>query len=150
MSDALLVGYITGRRPRLEDLFQGACPHGDRLLGNGSWTAKTPAQVEIYIEGQTRKYFVIDGNLWNDEVEHGPLNNRGWVSQERYLARRIAHFGESQLAWECREWRALEMFPNGLPRWLGVPRAKFEHTIAATERASQSTQAQAVELATVW
>ena len=94
---------------------------GDRLLGKGSWASKLPSQIEIDFENFSRKYFVIDGDLWDDEVEYGPLNDRGWVYQERYLARRVAHFGQSQLGWECREWRALEMFLDGLHRSLRAP-----------------------------
>jgi hypothetical protein len=30
-----------------------------------------------------------------------PLLNRGWVYQERLLARRVLHFGPQKLIWEC-------------------------------------------------
>jgi hypothetical protein len=32
-----------------------------------------------------------------------PLHERGWVFQERMLSRRIVHFMEQELWWECRE-----------------------------------------------
>ena len=35
------------------------------------------------------------------EMEYGPLNQRGWVFQERVLSRRILHFMPAQLYWEC-------------------------------------------------
>ncbi|KAI8628517.1 HET-domain-containing protein [Xylariaceae sp. FL1651] len=123
---------------------------GDRLLGKSSWASKLPSQIEIDFEHVSRKYFVIDGSLWDNEVDNGPLNDRGWVFQERYLARRVAHFGESQLAWECREWRALEMFPGGLPQSLGVSATKHECATATTEPTSRSTKLQVSKFAIEW
>jgi hypothetical protein len=35
--------------------------------------------------------------------ENTPLLDRGWVYQERMLSRRVLHFGESELHWECLE-----------------------------------------------
>ncbi|KAF4865093.1 Proline-rich receptor-like protein kinase PERK9 [Colletotrichum siamense] len=35
------------------------------------------------------------------DVEESALNQRGWVLQERALARRIIHFTSSQVYWEC-------------------------------------------------
>jgi hypothetical protein len=123
---------------------------GDRLLGKSSWASKLPSQIEIDFENISRKYFVIDGDLWDDEVNYGPLNERGWVFQERYLARRVVHFGQSQLAWECREWRALEMFPDGLPQSLRVSQTKHECTTATTEPISRSTELQDLKFAKEW
>ena len=37
-----------------------------------------------------------------DPLRKSPLNRRGWVVQERLLARRIIHFAEDQLFWECQ------------------------------------------------
>ncbi|KAI0169812.1 heterokaryon incompatibility protein-domain-containing protein [Hypoxylon sp. FL1284] len=37
-----------------------------------------------------------------------PLSHRAWCLQERYLARRILHYGSQQLFWECGEIRAAE------------------------------------------
>jgi hypothetical protein len=120
------------------------------LLGKSSWASRVPSQIELDFEGLPRKYLLIDGELWEDEVDNGPLNNRGWVFQERYLARRVAHFGESQLAWECRERRALEVFPDGLPPSLGVPNQKHECNVAMAEAPSHSNKLQDVEFAKDW
>ena len=123
---------------------------GDRLLGRSSWASKVPSQIEVDVQGLLRKYFVIDGSLWGDEVDRGPLNQRGWVLQERFLARRVAHFGQSQLAWECGELRALEMFPKGLPVPLGIRNAKLEYTMAVTEPITQAPMLQALDFAIKW
>lgn len=61
---------------------------------------------------------VLDNNLWEDLITRAPLNERGWVLQERILAPRTLHFAENQLAWECRTMEACEMYPDRLPRHL--------------------------------
>ncbi|KAI1450271.1 heterokaryon incompatibility protein-domain-containing protein [Annulohypoxylon stygium] len=48
-----------------------------------------------------------------DEIEKAPLNKRGWVVQERYLARRQLSFAKRQAHWECRELIANEERPTG-------------------------------------
>ncbi|KAI0910598.1 heterokaryon incompatibility protein-domain-containing protein [Ustulina deusta] len=37
-----------------------------------------------------------------------PLSSRAWCLQERYLARRVLHYGMQQMIWECGEHRAAE------------------------------------------
>lgn len=37
------------------------------------------------------------------DIVHGSLNKRGWVLQERVLARRTIYFSETQTYWECGE-----------------------------------------------
>jgi Heterokaryon incompatibility protein (HET) len=88
-----------------ETLFQ---PH--------TWDGITPSEIELEINGGPRTYFVLDGRLWDNEIHDGPLNGRGWVYQERFLARRVVHFGRRQVGWECRELDALEMLPKGIPQ----------------------------------
>ncbi|KAL5590116.1 hypothetical protein FOVSG1_011983 [Fusarium oxysporum f. sp. vasinfectum] len=56
-----------------------------------------------------------DNELWDDDIENAPLQSRGWVFQERFLSPRILHFAERQIAWECGEISALEMFPKRVP-----------------------------------
>ncbi|SPO01872.1 uncharacterized protein DNG_04545 [Cephalotrichum gorgonifer] len=97
----------------------------ESLLDKSCWAAKHPTQIQLdNADGSPREYSIIDGDLWEDEIEQAPLNSRGWVFQERYLARRIVHFGVTQLGWECRQSRALGMLPHGLPASLGVPSSK--------------------------
>ena len=38
---------------------------------------------------------------FDDEVTKGDLNSRAWCLQARALSRRILHFGQDQLFWEC-------------------------------------------------
>ncbi|KAG5655132.1 hypothetical protein KAF25_001905 [Fusarium avenaceum] len=67
------------------------------------------------IKRRFRKAWIVDQDVWEDEIEQGPLQSRGWVFQERFLSPRILHFAERQLAWECHQTSALEMFPSRVP-----------------------------------
>lgn len=51
-------------------------------------------------------------SLWIDEVDKAPLSNRGWVVQERFLARRTIHFTRHQIYWECLEYSRCEADPE--------------------------------------
>ena len=80
---------------------------GESLFYDRAMSPNLPSKITLDIDGTLQDYFIID---------NAPLNNRGWVFQERFSARRVLHFGRQELAWECRELEASEMFPNGLPR----------------------------------
>jgi len=109
------------------------------LLGKSSWASKIPSQIDFSTESLSIKAYVIDGDLWDDEVENGPLLRRGWVFQERLLARRVVHFGESQLAWECNECHGLGMFPDGLPLSMAVLGGKRSDRAPTTPTSTSST-----------
>jgi hypothetical protein len=61
------------------------------------------------------QYRLVDPTLWSSNISQAPLNARGWVMQERLLARRVVHFCRGHIFFECHEWEACEMFPRGLP-----------------------------------
>ncbi|CAN9129575.1 unnamed protein product [Alternaria alternata] len=58
---------------------------------------------------------MTDYFLWPNVLSQSPLDKRGWVFQERYLAPRVLHFCRDQLFWECREHTVCETFPEELP-----------------------------------
>ena len=60
----------------------------------------------IYKLVQSTPYFSFNGQ---------PLNQKGWVLQERQLSRRVLHYTNSKLLWECRSRRACEDMPWGYP-----------------------------------
>jgi hypothetical protein len=47
------------------------------------------------------EFYVIDAEVGN-ALDKEPLNLRGWVFQERWLAPRMIHFAKTPLSWECR------------------------------------------------
>lgn len=97
----------------------------ENLLGESCWAASHPTRIELAgTDGISQAYYLVNGELWEDEVEHASLASRGWVFQERYLARKVLHFGSTQLGWECRQSRALSLFTRGLPVSLGVAKSK--------------------------
>lgn len=78
----------------------------------------TPIKVIISEPGSPfspGSYYILDPQVWSAGVSEAPLNSRGWVFQERLLARRVLHFGQDQLYFECQQKNACEMFPRGLP-----------------------------------
>lgn len=76
-------------------------------------------EVDCWMEpGHTERpfptrYTLYDPTLWAVEIEQAPLNQRGWVLQERMLANKVIHFTDKEFFWECRELRASESFPTG-------------------------------------
>ncbi|KAI0813002.1 HET-domain-containing protein [Xylaria sp. FL0064] len=66
-------------------------------------------------EQGTVEWASVDKYLWRMEVDNSPLNNRGWVFQERMLATRVVHFCSQEIFWECRENFLCESFPDVLP-----------------------------------
>jgi hypothetical protein len=48
-------------------------------------------------------FIAEDIDNFQRDVIDGALNQRGWVLQERALARRTIYFAESQIYWECGE-----------------------------------------------
>lgn len=61
---------------------------------------------------------------FEQDVLKGPLNQRGWVFQERACARRTIHFSNQQTYWECGQGircESLTMMQNQFVGFLGDP-----------------------------
>ncbi len=54
----------------------------------------------------------------SEDSEKAPLFYRGWVVQERYLAKRQLNFAKNQVYWECPELQACELVPPGSRVWI--------------------------------
>jgi len=89
--------------------------YGSLLQRRSRTVSANPQKLKSNGLLRPRTKYIIEGNLWIDEIVEAPLNSRGWVFQERHLARRVLHFGTNQMAWECRQLDALETCPTGLP-----------------------------------
>lgn len=48
-----------------------------------------------------RQCIVKDASFWDNTVDRGPVNSRGWVLQERLMSPRVLHFCLNQVGWEC-------------------------------------------------
>lgn len=63
-------------------------------------------------DGSDRQEVVLAYNKgeWLDCVSRAPINQRGWVFQERIL-----YLSKEQFYWECDDMRACEVYPDGMP-----------------------------------
>lgn len=96
-----------------EDSSQGLFAYRDGKLAVLPTTFSCPASSGWV--PASRDLVVVDDALLHVEVNNAPLNQRGWVLQERWLSPRILHFGTGQVFWECRQKFLCERFPVELP-----------------------------------
>ncbi|KAH8896977.1 hypothetical protein GQ53DRAFT_680702 [Thozetella sp. PMI_491] len=84
-------------------------------------------RTTVAFTGEDGKPAVYVSPFFDDfdgHVLHGPLSQRGWVLQERALARRTIYFTETQTYWECGEGvrcETLTKMDNQLASFLGDP-----------------------------
>ncbi|KAL8828968.1 MAG: hypothetical protein Q9170_006368 [Blastenia crenularia] len=82
-----------------------------------SRTAMEIQPLELGLPDETI-YLTLDERNMFDWINDAPLSKRAWVFQERHLARRIIHFTQNEIVWECcakAPYFASETFPNGTP-----------------------------------
>jgi hypothetical protein len=83
----------------------------------------TPVKVELSRAMNSRNKAALNqlcGSYWlgfeeysrGDSIDAAPLNQRAWAAQERFLSRRIIHFANGILFWECQESFASETHPD--------------------------------------
>ena len=70
-------------------------------------------QSSLFVKRPTPHY-IFEKGYWDQQIR-GPLHNRGWVFQERFLAPRVLYFGKHQVLWECLCEHKCEGFPQGIP-----------------------------------
>ncbi|KAH8687965.1 heterokaryon incompatibility protein-domain-containing protein, partial [Tricladium varicosporioides] len=58
--------------------------------------------------------FVIGSSKWACDQYQKPLIDRAWAFQEWLLSRRLIHFSDDQVRWECYCLAASEAYPEGL------------------------------------
>ena len=78
-----------------------------------------PAEVTLTLRHfdpsvSAKGYLMVEETAFHRQIESTPLQGRGWVFQERLLARRNLHFCCDQLIWECKELYASETYPEGI------------------------------------
>lgn len=66
------------------------------------------------------EYLVYNKDYWEGIFENDPLRQRAWVVQELLLPHRILHLGRYQISWECYDKNSCEMYPYGIPSFIGV------------------------------
>jgi hypothetical protein len=93
MEDVFSSAYVTLSATRAADMNAG-------FLGPRSERACYPLDVSSK-DSTSRIYLCNFIDDFKEDVERSELSKRGWVFQERALSRRIIHFTETQLYWEC-------------------------------------------------
>ncbi|KAL8672793.1 MAG: hypothetical protein Q9168_002757 [Polycauliona sp. 1 TL-2023] len=75
--------------------------------------------LELYMPGIDQALFLtVDERDMFEWMESEPLSGRAWVFQERHPARRILHFTNTEIFWECcakAPYFASETFARGAP-----------------------------------
>ncbi|RYC55748.1 hypothetical protein CHU98_g10462 [Xylaria longipes] len=81
-----------------------------------------PCKTTVRISESRDICLQVFPDIWYLKQLEGPLNQRGWVFQERTLAPRVCHFTKNQVFWECRSLESSEVLPQGIPgsRFKGV------------------------------
>ncbi|KAH7630903.1 heterokaryon incompatibility protein-domain-containing protein [Sordaria sp. MPI-SDFR-AT-0083] len=87
---------------------------------------KARKAVNLVKEGDARGgvYVSLFSDDFKEHVVNSPLSERGWVLQERALARRTIYFTEWQTYWECGDGircETLTLMNNNLISFLGDP-----------------------------
>ena len=113
----------------------------------GLFQERLPAQMELQIfEAEIgtvgrRKLTSYHSFEWDRRLGDSRLLRRAWVVQERILARRMIHFSQGEVFWECLQHSACEQFPEGIPRTMEYLQTKGQLADALWARGSQiSTQ----------
>lgn len=84
--------------------------------GDRDFSMIQPGFVELTLfSTKPEPYYVVDASYWDRQIFDGPLHNRGWVFQERYLSPRVLYFAKNQLLWECLTDHQCEVFRCGIP-----------------------------------
>ena len=137
-------GYVnvsaTNRRSLDEGLFVNRSPH-----------SAVPISVKIWPEPQSsalRLYNIQHKQYWSRTVTDAPINLRAWVTQERLLSPRVLHFASNEVAWECCEREASEVYPTRIPSsfWSTA----FKRLPPLTKAGSVSSQHSRAEIYDQW
>ncbi|OTA87274.1 hypothetical protein M434DRAFT_399548 [Hypoxylon sp. CO27-5] len=110
--------------PLMGSIYHNACCNIAATWGadgdDGCFSNRIPyterqIRIELYTPGdQLVEHDVMDPHSYSRDIMKAQLNTRGWVIQERYLARRQLSFTQDQVYWECPCLSASEQFPSGI------------------------------------
>jgi hypothetical protein len=103
-----------GNKRRIGDNYNDDSPRKLLRIGTES-IFDAPRMVEQVGHDYLKRCTIIDAAFWDNLVEQAPVNQRGWVLQERVMAPRVLHFCHNQIAWECSEFQDAEGHPEGFP-----------------------------------
>ncbi|KAK8029780.1 hypothetical protein PG993_011071 [Apiospora rasikravindrae] len=123
-------GDFNEEASRMEDVFSGAYVvlAASRATGmhGGFLHDRRRRDFVTFARSATEKPFYVCEPIddFSKDVLESPLNSRGWVMQERALARRSVYFTETQMYFECGKGircETLARMENNLAAFLGDP-----------------------------
>jgi len=76
--------------------------------------------LDIELHTERVRFFETMPCYWGDQYRCGPLRKRAWALPERLLSRRVLHFSQDILWWECQTMRATEELPWAQPKVKGT------------------------------
>jgi len=80
----------------------GGCFMPKELFRNDC-TLRSSSHHSIVVSAAHNRSFEASFKLFKEKAENTVLNTRAWTFQERYLARRVLHFCEGAVFFECNE-----------------------------------------------
>ncbi|EAT85373.2 hypothetical protein SNOG_06722 [Parastagonospora nodorum SN15] len=120
-------GDFSDEAKRMEDVYSGAyCVVAASRAGDqrDGFLGARPRRKHVSFQPEKPFYVCQTIDQFNDDVILGSLNQRGWVLQERALARRTIYFTENQTYFECGNGvrcETLTLMHNNMADFLGDP-----------------------------
>ncbi|EEU38680.1 uncharacterized protein NECHADRAFT_83075 [Fusarium vanettenii 77-13-4] len=78
------------------------------IQGDGGDFESEASKIADYYGHAKITLAATDSTDLENEINSAPLNQRGWVLQERIFSQRMIHFCKKQLIWECKSQVASE------------------------------------------
>jgi hypothetical protein len=120
------------------DLFESTTGDKVRTIEDGS--AEMPTLLTILAHE-----YDTHASLWDL-----PLQTRGWVFQERLLARRTLYFGKDRIYWECNKGTQNEYHPQDITKFESPTRAYSLPEVVLFPTLTQSTESNIICLQEKW
>ena len=107
MGDIYANSYVTLAATTSSDSHGGLLHQRNPL---SVWPCRLIATWRCFVPGK----LTVSTATWARESDMSPLNGRAWAFQEWLLSKRLIHFSEDQVRWECYCLAASEVYPDGL------------------------------------
>jgi hypothetical protein len=107
----------------------GAAKGSEGLFFQREVSLVRPRRIQVTLDQERRSYYFADNQLWHNEVQAAPLNERAWVLQEMMLSPRTIHFARNQVFWTCQQYQKCESVPGN---WLTDPCSRPSFMIYST------------------
>lgn len=85
---------------------------GQGLFRHGDSFGILSERLVVPLDNGSIQEVIVMKKQW-EAYAASPLVERGWCFQERELSRRIIHYTQNQVLWECHTIRASESLPDG-------------------------------------